>query len=100
MMNPRPHPKFSVGEDVLIYSMDTPEIWGFETTIIEAYFGDCEVPPDSGRIREGWSYEVSPDPSGYGWMEQALRKKPEPSQMSLRELMQSLNTPAEEIQSA
>jgi len=66
--------KFSVGEEVLVYSLDHPNIQGFETTITKIEYGIWEL---RGEEVEGYGYYLSPSPvdDDNSWDSAALRKK-------------------------
>jgi len=88
----QPYAKFSVGEDVLVYSVLQPEIHGAEATVTFRTYGKGRC--IDGSAFEGWAYIVEPDPTpahvdkGSGWMEQSLRKRP--SDYDFKELIESL----------
>lgn len=88
-------PLFSVGEEVVIQSVDYPECNGDaailgvvvrKTTImLRAKTGKME---DSGSY---YSYRLSIDNGRNNWVERALRKKHKPADEGYRELISRLN---------
>lgn len=80
--------KFEVGEVVIIDSKYAPEFNGVATVSNRS---TISMTLRGGAPYKGKAYQIEGHPSKDGWfMEASLRKKPEPSQFSFNELMQSL----------
>lgn len=91
--------KFGVGEVVIIH---TPHlaVHGTETVIVDAYWSDNTPSVTTGAIMPpGWFYktETESDAGSPVYMEQSLRKKHKPSELSFSELMTSLKQPNVEL---
>lgn len=78
-------PKFEVGEEVILQSIDFPECNG-EYSVQEVSYFDAV----------GFCYRLDLDHKVVGrldlWVESSLRKKHKPSRMSFDDLMSSLKT--------
>lgn len=97
-------PKFSVGEVVILQSVDAPE-WNGEYSVVMVIDGDEEFQDPHRDILcvshgEGYGYILDcSDLCGIGdtgrvvslcWMQSSLRKKHQPGELSYSELLQSL----------
>lgn len=101
------NPKYSVGESVILQSKSMPEYNGEYTVykILEQHQKfTCRL---TGEILstydEGLGYllctPLKDKVEGFGetqWMESALRKRHEPSQMSFQSLIQAINSPVKQ----
>lgn len=90
--------KFKQGEVVVIHIPEL-EVHGTETVIVEVYWSDNTPSARNGEIlRPGWFYKTITE-SDLGtpiYMEESLRKKHKPSEMSFKELMTLLKQPNHE----
>jgi len=91
------YPRFSVGEDVLIYSADCPEFDGHKAVIVSAEFYEMAYSPLTDKdYGDMWIYWITPCPrkltpvEGEGWGEDELRKRP--SDLSFDKLINSFKT--------
>lgn len=96
-----PNPYFSVGEEVILQSKDSPELNG--EYVVEAVFGEGDTcSRTAGRRwinKNGYGYflegecHMAPDSEcpRVVWRESALRKKHKPSTDSFTEMMSNIN---------
>lgn len=86
------YPKFAVGEDVLVYSKDQPNIRNIEVVVVDRVLKTAGVIGCAERLT-GWFYMTEPQMlDGDGrWFETALRKRP--ADQSFKELMESFKKP-------
>jgi len=80
-------PYFSVGEEVVLVSKESPELNG--EYVIESIITDWEFDP--GYDLEGITLDEGPGTNVH-WAQEALRKKHKPSDKSFSELMDTANT--------
>jgi len=88
-------PKFSVGEVVILQSVNLPECNG-EYSVTEIWPPDGERKnADKVTISTTYGYSLSCDEadSKSAWAESALRKKHQPGEHSFTDLMASLKNP-------
>ena len=88
------YPKFAVGETVLLYSADYPDLQGVEAIITAREYWDIGRNAVTGVLAgKGYRYwlDFSENPHNYPWNESSLRKRP--SDMSFDQLMKSLKNP-------
>jgi len=88
------YPKFAVGEDVLVLSLDYPDVNLAEVTVVAKYFTTAVDSITGEHLEKAWRYKVEPEPRpdivGV-WKESSLRKRP--SDFTFNELMDSLKAP-------
>ena len=90
------YPKFAIGEEVLVYSVNFPDLQGIEAIITAREYWEYAEDSVTGELYgEGYSYwlDFSESPNNYPWDESSLRKRP--SDMSFDQLMESLKTPVD-----
>ena len=97
-------PKFSVGEEVILQSIDRPEfdgIYGVEGVVFEGARYVCSKTGVNVKLSLGYGFAyklaglcpLSDKGCEAFWAESAPRKKHDPGEMTFEGLMMSLNNP-------